>query len=400
MKTLLVDDNLFALKLLARQLERVGCVDVILCYQARDALRLLEAEGHTIDLIFCDLQMPDIDGVEFVRHLGRIGYRGGLVLVSGEEARIMQTVQRLAQAHHIHMLGALPKPVSSEQLLQVLASNAARTAVRTRPAQLLPAPDDLRQAIAAGELVNHYQPQVSFGSGALLGVEALVRWRHPQAGLVYPDQFIAMAEDNGLIEALTRRVLADALQQARTWQDAGLALQVSVNVSMYNLTALDFPDVVAQLAQQADVALPRLVLEVTESRLMHDQRAPLEILTRLRMKRIGLSIDDFGTGHSSLAQLRDLPFDELKLDRSFVNGAAGDPALRAIVEGTLAMARQLGLKTVAEGVEDRVDWELLRALGCDIAQGYFIAKPMAGDELPGWRERWERRRGGLAPVSP
>ena len=350
--------------------------------------------------MFCDLQMPDIDGVEFVRHLARLGYRGGLVLVSGEDGRILQTVRKLAAAHGIHMLAALAKPVSPEQLRQVLAANASRRAAVPRAARPLQAPEELRRAIAGGELVNHYQPKVELATGALVGVEALVRWQHPRAGLVFPDQFIAVAEEHGLIDALTHAVLTAALHQARLWKDAGLELQVAVNISMDNLAALDFPDVVAQLASEAGVALSNVVLEVTESRLMKDLHAPLDILTRLRLKRISLSIDVFGTGHSSLAQLRDIPFDELNLDRGFVNGAAGDASLRAIVEGTLAMARHLGMKSVAEGVEERVDWDFLRTLGCDVAQGYFIARPMPGGDLPGWRAGWELRRGELTAASP
>ena len=180
--------------------------------------------------------------------------------------------------------------------------------------------------------------------------------------------------------------------------NAGLEIPVAINVSMDNLAALDFPDVVARLANEAGVGLNTVVLEVTESRLMKDARGPLEILTRLRLKRIGLSIDDFGTGHSSLAQLRDIPFDELKLDRSFVGGAARDPALRAIIESTLVMAHQLDMKVVAEGVEDRCDWDFLRGLGCDVAQGYFIGRPMPATELPAWRAGWETRRCELAGI--
>jgi EAL domain-containing protein (putative c-di-GMP-specific phosphodiesterase class I)/FixJ family two-component response regulator len=391
MQTLLIDDDPFALKLLARQLAHLGCVPVQLCERAQDAMSLLDAHMEEIGLVFCDLQMPDVDWVEFVRYLARIGFRGGVVLVSGEDARILQTVQRLAQAHGIRLLGALSKPVSPERLRQVLASNESRRAVELA-ARALYGAEELKRALAGGELVNHYQPKVDLVTGALVGVEALVRWQHPQAGMVFPDQFITTAEEHGLIDELTRVVLATALHQSRRWHDARLDLQVSVNVSMDNLAALDFPDVVAQLANEAGVALSGLTLEVTESRLMKDVRAPLDIVTRLRLKRIGLSIDDFGTGHSSLAQLRDIPFDELKLDRSFVNGAGRDPAVRAIVEGTLAMARQLGMKSVAEGVEDRADWDFIRALGCDVAQGYFIARPMPGDGLPDWATAWEKRR--------
>jgi EAL domain-containing protein (putative c-di-GMP-specific phosphodiesterase class I) len=316
-------------------------------------------------------------------------------LVSGEDARILRTVEKLAQAHHIHMLGAVPKPVSAEQLRNVLERNAERSCSAPRAVFHPHTPSELERAMDTGELVNFYQPKVDLATGALLGAEALVRWRHPRSGLVCPDQFIPMAEAHQLIDRLTHTVLTGALRQVREWQDAGLAMQVAVNVSMDNLAALDFPDRVAALVQEAGVAATSLVLEVTESRLMKDPRAPLDILTRLRLKRIGLSIDDFGTGHSSLAQLRDIPFDELKLDRSFVNGAARDPALRAIVEGTLAIAHQLGIKSVAEGVEDLVDWNFMRVRGCDVAQGYFIARPMPGDEIPGWLAKWEVRRAAL-----
>jgi EAL domain-containing protein (putative c-di-GMP-specific phosphodiesterase class I) len=391
--TLIIDDDSFSLELLASQLEALGCEGVVACDRAEAGLALLESPASEVNLVFCDLQMPGIDGVEFVRHLGRIGYEGSLVLVSGEEGRLLQTVHKLALAHDIHMLGILSKPVATGELRQLLSGHSRRSSLPVRTLYASHVPEELSHSIADGELLNHYQPKVDLATGALIGVEALVRWDHPHAGLVQPDQFITLAEEHGLIDALTSAVLASAMRQSRQWHDTGLDLQMAVNVSMDNLARLDFPDEVAHLAGAAGVALGRVTLEVTESRLMtKDRRAPLDVLTRLRLKRVSLSIDDFGTGHSSLVQLRDIPFDELKLDRSFVNGAATDPALRAIVESTLAMARQLGIKSVAEGVEDRDDWDFLRANGCDIAQGYFIGRPMPGSEMPGWFERWERRR--------
>ncbi|WP_240538340.1 EAL domain-containing protein [Rhodoferax sp. PAMC 29310] len=251
--------------------------------------------------------------------------------------------------------------------------------------------DELRAAIANGELVNYYQPKVVVATGEVVGVETLVRWRHPQDGMVFPDQFIGVAEAHGLIDVLTRVVLTGALAQAKVWQDAGWVLRVAVNLSMVSLTSLDFPDFVAGLAAQAGVPPQGLVLEVTESRLMQDLRAPLEILTRLRLKRFRLSIDDFGTGHSSLTQLHDLPFDELKIDQSFVHSAWTNETLRAMYDASLGLARQLGIEVVAEGVEDRADWNFLRRTGCDLAQGYFIARPMPAADFPGWMEDWQDR---------
>ena len=250
----------------------------------------------------------------------------------------------------------------------------------------------MQQAIAAGQLENFYQPKVELSSGNVVGVETLVRWRHPVDGLVFPDQFIPLAEEHGLIDALTRTVLTAALQQTRRWQEAGVDLNVAVNVSMDNFSSLEFPDFIARSAEKAAVPVTNLILEITESRLMKNPLAALDIITRLRLKRIKLSIDDFGTGHSSLAQLRDLPFDELKIDRSFVHGACRHGDLRAIVEASLAMARKLGMKVVAEGPETREDWDFLQAAGCNMAQGYFIAKPMPASELQGWLSEWESTR--------
>ncbi len=390
MKVLLVDDDHFALKLLRRLLANYGFDNVVTHEYAADAVALLEFDNQAFDLILCDLQMPGMDGVEFIRQLVRISYAGGLILVSGEDTRILQTAEKLSKAHRLNVLGALKKPVSPEQLQQVLKNHHQPVAMWPAAGKTY-AREALSQAIAGDELVNYYQPKVDLASGMVTGVETLVRWRHPVDGLVYPDQFIGMAEETGLIDDLTRSVLGGALRQARIWQDAGLDLCVAVNVSMDNLISLEFPDFVAQAVRQAGVPPTSLLLEVTESRLMKDPLAALDILTRLRLKHISLSIDDFGTGHSSLAQLRDVPFDELKVDRGFVHGASRDPSLRALFEASLGMARQLGMKTVAEGVEDREDWDFLRVAGCDMAQGYFIARPMPAADLPGWIDDWEVR---------
>ncbi|MCW9088354.1 MAG: EAL domain-containing response regulator [Gammaproteobacteria bacterium] len=393
MKFLVLDDEPFVLKLLSWQLANLGFEQVIAMEHPHDALALLEQDTNDINMILMDIQMPDMDGVEFVRHLTRINYTGGLVLISGEDQRILHTVEKLANAYKLRVLGALHKPVIPVLLKEVIEQVPQRAAHNSRK---IYAPDELRRALNNRELVNHYQPQVEMGSGCVVGVEALVRWQHPDDGLVYPAQFVSMAEEHGLIDDLTQVVMANALRQARYWHEDGVALQVSVNVSMDNLVTLDFADDVAHQVGKAGIPLSSIVLEVTESRLMKNPLTPLDILTRLHLKRIRLSIDDFGTGHSSLAQLRDIPFDELKIDRSFVHGAHGDPSQRAIVEASLDMAQHLGMKTVAEGVEDHRDWDFLQTAGCDIAQGYFIAKPMSARAVAPWMQQWESRWQGLS----
>jgi EAL domain-containing protein (putative c-di-GMP-specific phosphodiesterase class I) len=258
-------------------------------------------------------------------------------------------------------------------------------------------PERIAQGIDADEFFNVYQPKVRLSDGEVTGVETLVRWQHPEYGLVAPARFIEVAEEHGLIDRLTRTILTNALEQGRRWRMDGHEFHVAVNISMESLSSLDFPDFVADTVRKAGLPPHLLVLEVTESRLMRDPLAVLDVLTRIRLKHIGLSIDDFGTGHSSLAQLRDIPFDELKVDRRFVNHAHADSATRTILEASLGIARQLGMRSVAEGVELHADWELLRELGCDVAQGYFIAKPMNPSAFSQWMAEWEARRFTLRP---
>ncbi len=394
---LVLDDEPFMLKLLARMLANLGFTSIMLCDSGQAALDRIDGVGARPNLILLDLNMPEMDGIEFVRHLVERNYIGSLILISGEDERMLQTAEKLVQAHKITVLGHMRKPVKPEALSVLLEKWTSPVLASPGAAKKTYSADELRAAIDNSELVNYYQPKVAVATGEVIGVETLVRWHHPVDGVVLPDQFISVAEAHGLIDDLTRGVLRNALTQAKVWRQTGLTLRVAVNISMDNLASLDFVDFVTGLAVEAGVPPQSVVLEVTESRLMQDTRAPLEILTRLRLKRFRLSIDDFGTGHSSLAQLRDIPFDELKIDQGFVHCAWSNETLRAMYDASLALARQLGMEVVAEGVEDRNDWDLLQRTGCDLAQGFFISPAMQAADFSGWLDVWrERVRGELA----
>lgn len=389
---LLVDDDPFMLGMLSRMLRSMGYTMIGIAGSAAAALTLLSDGRTVVDVVICDLNMPDIDGLEFLCRLGESNFRGNVIVLSGEGPRIIHAVRKLLAARPLLILGALEKP-AGRAALRVLLD---RWQPMASPAAQVPQP-----AFTAAELfaaqrdeqwVLHFQPKVDLRTGALTGTEALVRWNHPEYGIVYPDSFIALAEECGVIDSLTDWVLRAALAQLARWHQDGLLIQMAVNVSMENLRAADFARKVKSLLQDSCLSPQWLTLEVTESRVMAMLAATLETLVRLRMQRCGLSIDDFGTGHSSLAQLRDVPFTELKIDRSFVMGARQNQLIRPMLEGSIGIAQRLGLHTVAEGVETEDDWTLLREIGCDIAQGYFVGRPMEGDRLGDWLADWQAKR--------
>jgi len=370
-------------------LATLGFFQVSTCDNGRDALARVDCPNSPPDLILLDLNMPEMDGIEFLRHLVERCYTGSVILMSGSDERMLQCVEKLVREHKISALGHLHKPVNPGDLLALLETWTPPRLSKPWVANKNYGATEVRAAILGGELVNYYQPKVDLVSGKVVGVESLVRWHHPKDGMVFPDHFIGVAEEHGLIDDLTRAVIGEAFAQTKIWQDDGLHLRVAINISMDNLVSLEFADYVAAAASAAGIKPDCIVLEVTESRLMKELSVSLEILTRLRLKHFSLSIDDFGTGHSSFVQLCDIPFNELKVDQRFVHGATSNATLRAIYDTSLSLAQQLGMKTVAEGVADRADWDFLRSTGCDLAQGYFIAKPMPASDIPAWITAWE-----------
>jgi diguanylate cyclase (GGDEF)-like protein len=244
--------------------------------------------------------------------------------------------------------------------------------------------EELRTAMANDQLVLHYQPKIDSDSGAVHSVEALVRWDHPTRGLLYPETFLALVEESGLMRAMTRLVLEQALDQAASWQGQGQNLTIAVNLSASSLVDANLPEEIFAMLAARGVPTTALQLEITEEFLMTDRERARKILTQLRDSGIQISIDDFGTGYSSLSYLRDLPIDELKLDRSFIFPMADDARAAALVASTIALAHSLGLRMVAEGVETEDAYAELARLGCDQTQGFFISRPIPAAELDDW----------------
>lgn len=256
---------------------------------------------------------------------------------------------------------------------------------------------ELRAAIERGELVLDYQPKVTLRTGETAGVEALVRWHHPERGLLMPAEFIPIVERTSLIGPLTLHVIERALAQSRIWEAEGRTLRVAVNISARNLSDEEFPAAVAALLERWRVDGSRLEMEITETALMNDLPRALRVLCALDGMGVALALDDFGVGYTSLNYLSSLPLSVLKIDKSFVLGMSSDPAAAMIVRSTIELARDLGLAVVAEGVETREDYEALRALGCTLGQGFHMARPMSPGDLSAWLDL--RRRDGRSPRS-
>ena len=253
---------------------------------------------------------------------------------------------------------------------------------------------ELRQAPHRDELVMHYQPKADLRTGRLIGAEALMRWRHPRHGLMMPDRFIPLAERSGLIRSLTLFAIRTALAQSRTWRQAGMELTVSVNLSTRDLIDIALPDEIGQLLNEARVPAHLLELEITESVIMADPMRARGVVARLREMGVKVAIDDFGSGYSSLGYLKRLPVNDLKIDKSFVINMIEDPGDAVIVQSTIDLAHNLGLSVIAEGVESEETWRRLQALGCDVAQGWLVGRPLAAEDFRIWLER----EGFSAPV--
>ncbi len=243
---------------------------------------------------------------------------------------------------------------------------------------------DLRRAITEDQLFLLYQPKIDLKTGRVSGVEALVRWRHPEAGVMAPDQFIPLAERTGLIRPLTVWVIDMALRQYRAWVQEGLNLSVAVNLSRRNLQSQELPEQIAGLLQDSGISAANLQLEITESSIMENPARAMEVLSRMTSMGLQFSLDDFGTGYSSLAYLKRLPVSEIKIDKSFITNMETEEQDVAIVRLIIELGHILGLKVVAEGVEDQATLDMLIALGCDMAQGYFICRPISAEEIIRW----------------
>ncbi|MGA2851115.1 MAG: EAL domain-containing response regulator [Terracidiphilus sp.] len=363
------------------------------CTATIDAATFLKELTPETTLIFLDLMMPKTDGVEMLRLLSQQECKVPIVLMSGVGSRILETAEQLAQTLGLSIIGHLNKPFRLKELQSMLGKSAVPRTISaaTQAAQNDIQDAEIRSAVEQDEFVLHYQPQIEISTGNVIGVEALVRWEHTTRGLIFPDSFIGRAEGLGLIDQLGWIVYDRGMREVGQFaDDLGAVPILSLNVSVHSLRNLNFPDRFLSLIERHGLSAGNVTIEITESGLMKELSRTLDVLTRLRMKKVSLSIDDFGIGYAMMQQLRNVPATELKIDKSFVQNIHRNERDRVIAQKTIEIGHQLGMKVVGEGVETQDQMDFLRANHCDALQGYLFSRPLPAKDLLNWLAHYRR----------
>ena len=395
LKVLILDDNNLTARAIANVAEFIGLSAKI----TSDFQSFLEIiNDWSPQYLIIDLIMPDMDGVEVLGELGRMQIDAQLIITSGAGQQLLHAAARSAGAHGLNVLGVLPKPFNPKAFRDLINSESINTADNKFGQQLRAenqantlTVNELEEAINAGEIYLVYQPKVSCISGTLTGLEALARWQHAEKGFISPEKFIPLAEQNDLIDKLTLQVFEQALPFLNYLQEADPSLKIqnrglllSVNISAASLKNLDLFKQIEMLCEAHNIKPDQLILELTETAAMDDPVMSLDILTRLRLRGFRLSIDDFGTGFSSMLALVRMPFSEVKVDKTFVMTSADSRESRLVIKAIIELAHSLNMQVAAEGIEDNAALDLLRKMGCDQAQGYFIGRPMLPEAFIDW----------------
>jgi EAL domain-containing protein (putative c-di-GMP-specific phosphodiesterase class I)/ActR/RegA family two-component response regulator len=382
-RILVIDDESDVGEFIAAAAQGMG----LQCTVTADAAAFLEALTPDTTLILLDLIMPEMDGIELLRLLGKRKCKTGIVLMSGVGKRTLESAGQLAQVLGLSIAGHLQKPFRLAELEKVLARHAEPVTlpIVQEGVQFITLNEELRSAVERDEFITYYQPQIDIATGRVIGVEALVRWQHPERGLIFPDDFIGRLEELGLIDELGWIVANRGMSEVGQFANGdGKAPMLSLNASVYSLHDLKFPDILVSIAEKHGISPANITIEITESGLIKELSRTLDILTRLRMKQVKLSIDDFGTGYAMMQQLKNIPATELKIDKSFVLDMQVNDRDRIMVQKTVELGHELGMHVIAEGVETQEQLDLLRANGCDSAQGYLFSRPIPAKEMVNW----------------
>ncbi len=388
-RILVVDDDPRIGRLARRVAEGMGIDTTVIDDPAMFESAYYSAEPQAILL---DLNMAGRDGVELLRFLSDIGSQSVVILMSGMDDRIIASSRHLGVSLGLDMGPSMPKPIELA-LLRELLDGLDKRAERIADVSPMIEVSALEEAITGGQILPYYQPQVEIPEMAIVGFEVLARWQHPTLGLVPPVEFIGLAESTDLIASLTLAVMERGLQDLMFLESIQPNCRLSFNLSARMLNELDLPERIADVLESYGVSAERIVMEVTESGRIAELPRGIDILTRLRLRGVGLSNDDLGKGYASVDQLYRLPYSELKVDKDFVSAALHDRTARAIVESTIGLGKRMKMRVVAEGVEDVNILPDLLSMGCDIVQGNGICPASPLREVLSWAENWRKMHG-------
>ncbi len=388
LKALVIEDDQRLGQIVQKALRLSGFSEVRLVRRCGNAVALLDSlPADELDLIVTDLVLPDGDGFLILSYLCEMAYQGKVILMSGNDPRLLDTAATQADFSGLEVLGTLKKPFSLHRLhdMSSLVSGEAPRGLARSDFQFQLA--DFEMALEAGDIRARFHPIVDASTAQMTGIEALARWEHPRHGLISPAQFMPQVESSPLSDTFLLEMLRQVLVAQQRLAELGYGVNAAVNVGSGQLTSLSLTNRFIELARKFNVAPDTVVLEITETQGFGEPRAAIETLNRLRLQGFRLSVDDYGTGFSSLERLRTLPFTELKVDRQFVAGAASSGELTAILRHCVELARQFNMATVAEGIETYDDWQLVRSLGFADAQGFFFSQPLELEALLAWPQR-------------
>lgn len=378
-------------ELLVGMLRHLGAQHVTTASDGLSALRLLEIGlKPPVNIALMDLSLPGMDGLEVIRRLAEIDSQVGIIVLGAQSADVLFSVETMAEAYGVNMLGSSVKPMTSLRLQELIANYSEA------PAETEPEPQhpeftfaEVGRGLQGREFDPFFQPKIELETGAVKGLEMFARWRHPQHGVLGPSAFVPVLESVRRIDFLDWSMIEKSVAACRTLHDQDIPISFSINVDP---TTLAHPQFIAQITaclERHRILADYITFEITESAVLTSNPHFLERLLRLRMMGFGLAIDDYGTGRSNLQLLAAIPFSELKIDRSFVDGASRKRAISTVLKSYLGLARSLSRRACAVGVETKQDWDFLQDLGCAYAQGYYIASPMPVDEVPGWLHDWK-----------
>ena len=385
---LVIDDSRTILDYVEAVLRDYGIDRITTNEVAQKALSTL-SQPNEINLILLDLNMPGLDGIEFLERLVQLKYKGYLVIMSGVAPRIIMTVEELAKRHKLNYLGTLCKPLEQEDFNRVL-DRLGQKMQKEKDEPSLKIYEIIR-AIRNDKIEVLYQPQMNLHERQLYGVECLVRIEHAVLGMISPDRFLDKIEQCDLIVTLTYKVARRAIADWCKWRKRGVEPKLSINVPPFCLQQADFVDNLFEILAEFDFPPSKLCIEITESTLAKDLEQELATLSRLNMRGVELALDDFGQDHASIERLQSLPLTVLKLDKSYFLAQKHKQGQISVIQSSIALAKRLNMTVVAEGIEGPEQWRLCGEMGCDIAQGYYLSRPIVAKHLIGWLNNWRQQ---------